>query len=110
MQRAEEALRQHPEDSKPAQQGAVALAFLGERDRAEEWLARALAIDPDDNLCRYNAVCTYSQLGEIDRAIELLEICMQQFGTDMKLWIKNDSDLDPIRNHPLYQKLLELAE
>ena len=109
VQRAEEALRQHPEDSKPAQQGAVALAFLGERDRAEEWLARALAIDPDDNLCRYNAVCTYSQLGEIDRAIELLEVCMQQFGTDMKLWIKNDSDLDPIRNHPLYQKLLELA-
>ncbi|MFD1985884.1 TPR end-of-group domain-containing protein [Mesorhizobium newzealandense] len=109
VRRAEEALRQHPENSKPAQQGAVALAFLGERDRAEEWLARALAIDPDDNLCRYNAACTYSQLGEINRAIELLEICLQQFGSDMKLWVKNDSDLDPIRNHPLYQKLLELA-
>ncbi|WP_281035103.1 hypothetical protein [Mesorhizobium tamadayense] len=44
-----------------------------------------MAIDPDDNLCRYNAACTYSPLGEIDRAIELLEICLQQFGSDMKL-------------------------
>ena len=64
VKRAEEALRLHPESSKPAQQGACALAFLGERDRAKEWLARALAIDPDDNLVRYNAACTYSLLGE----------------------------------------------
>ena len=109
VKRAEEALRQHPESSKPAQHGAVALAFLGERDRAKEWLGRALAIEPDDNLARYNAACTYSQLGEIDRAIELLEICVQQFGSDMKLWFKKDSDLDPVRNHPRYQKLLEIA-
>lgn len=109
VRRAEEALRQHPENSKPAQLGAVALAFLGERNRAEQWLARALSIDPDDNLARYNAACTYSQLGEIDRAIELLEICLQQFGSDMKLWFKRDSDLDPVRDHPRYPKLLELA-
>jgi adenylate cyclase len=63
----------------------------------------------DDNLARYNAACTYSQLGEIDRAIELLEICVQHFGSDMKLWFTKDSDLDPVRNHPRYQKLLELA-
>lgn len=109
VRRAEEALRQHPENSKPAQLGAVALAFLGERGRAVEWLARALAIDPDDNLARYNAACTYAQLGEIGRAIEQLENCLPQFGGDMKLWFKKDSDLDPIRDHPQYQKLLEIA-
>ncbi|RDL46779.1 Beta-barrel assembly-enhancing protease [Ensifer sp. M14] len=109
VRRAEEALRQYPDSSKPAQLGAVALAFLGERDRAEEWLARALAIDPDDNLARYNAACTYSQLGKIDRAIELLEICLPQFGSDMKLWAMKDSDLDPVRNHPQFQKLLEIV-
>ena len=90
VKRAEEALRLHPENSKPAQQGAIALALLGERERAKEWLARALAIDPDDNLARYNAACTYSLLGEIDRAIDLLEICLPQFGADMKLWFRND--------------------
>ena len=109
VKRAEEALRLHPESSKPAQNGAVALAFLGERERAKEWLALALEIDPDDNLAHYNAACTYSLLGEIDQAIDLLETCLQQVGSDFKLWFKNDSDLDPIRNHPRYQKLLELA-
>jgi adenylate cyclase len=110
LKRAEDALRLQPEGSKPAQLGATALAFLGEHDRAKEWLARALAIDPDDNIALYNAACTYSMLGEVDRAIDLLEICSKQFSDDFKLWFKNDSDLDPIRGHPRYQKLLELAE
>jgi len=38
---------------------------------------------------------TYSLLGETDGAIKLPEICLKQFGTDMKQWIKNDS-----RSHP----------
>ena len=109
LKRAEEALRLHPEDSKPAQLGACVLAYLGERDRAKEWLARALAIEPDDNVAQYNAACTYALLGESDRAIDLLETCLQQVGSDFKLWFKNDSDLDPIRDHPRYHKLLELA-
>ena len=109
VKRAEEALRLHPESSRPAQIGAPVLAYLGERERAKEWIARALAIDPDDSLVSYNAACTYAQLGESDRAIDLLETCMQRLGTNQKLWLKNDSDLDPIRNHPRYQRLIELA-
>ena len=31
-----------------------------------------MIIDPDDNGARYNAACTYAQLGEPDRAIDLL--------------------------------------
>jgi adenylate cyclase len=109
LKRADEALRLHPEDSKPAQLGATALATLGEHDRAKEWLARALAIDPDDNGTRYNAACVYALLGEADRAIDLLEIYLRQVGPDLKLWFRNDSDLDSIRSHPRHAKLLELA-
>lgn len=109
LRRAEEALRLHPESFRPAQQGAATLAFLGERDRAEEWLARALTVDPDDMVGYYNAACTYALLGDADRAIDMLEICLQQFAPERKLWLKNDSDLDPIRMHPRYQKLLQLA-
>jgi len=109
LRRAEEALRLHPDESKPAQLGAIVLAALGERDRAREWLARAQAIDPDDNTARYNAACTYSLLGEAHRAIDLLETYLRQVGPDAKLWFKNDSDLDPIRSHPRYHKLLELT-
>ncbi|TPK93636.1 tetratricopeptide repeat protein, partial [Mesorhizobium sp. B2-4-14] len=109
LKRAEEALRLHPEDSKPAQLGACALVALGDGEQAKQWLARALAIDPEDSGTRYNAACVYSMLGESDRAIDLLEMYLHQVGPDLKLRFKNDSDLDPIRSHPRYQKLLELV-
>ncbi|WP_419697127.1 adenylate/guanylate cyclase domain-containing protein [Mesorhizobium muleiense] len=107
--RAKEALNLHPEESKAAQMAAAALVTLGEGDQAKEWLARALAIDPEDSGAHYNAACVYSLLGEPDRAIDLLETYLQQVGPDLRLRFKNDSDLDPIRSHPRYQKLLALA-
>ncbi|WP_429820483.1 TPR end-of-group domain-containing protein [Ensifer sp. B1-9] len=109
VRRAEEALKLNPENSKPAQLGAAALATLGERERALELLGRALSIDPNDNSARYNAACVYSLLGEIDRAIDLLEIYLSEVGPDLKRWFKNDSDLDSIRGSLRYPALLELA-
>jgi adenylate cyclase len=85
------------------------LATLGENEKAKERIARALAIDPDDNGTLYNAACVYSLIGEIDQSIDLLERYLQQVGPDLKLWFKNDSDLDPVRGHSRYQKLLELT-
>ena len=111
VQRAERELNLHPENSGPAQVGAVALAHLGERDRAREWAARTLAIDPDDLLAQYNIACAYAQLGDLDEAIDLLEKMMPRRGTPVPmLWIENDSDLAPVRSHPRYQKLLETIE
>jgi adenylate cyclase len=110
LKRAEEALLRHPENSKPAQMGAAALATLGEGEKAREWIGRALTIDPDDNGALYNAACVYSLTGEIEKSIDLLERYLQQVGPDLKLWFKNDSDLDPVRTHPRYQRLLELAQ
>jgi adenylate cyclase len=89
--------------------GANALVALGETDRAREWVSRALAIDPDDVLTQYNAVCVYSLLGDIETAFDLLERLLPHAGHELKAgWIKHDSDLDPLRSHPRYQKVLEL--
>ena len=109
LKRAEAALLLQPENSKPAQQGAIALAALGERSQALEWLARVMAIEPDDNLARYNAACTYALLGEADCAIDLLEVWIGQTGLNFKRWFRNDSDLDAIRHHSRYPHLLELG-
>ena len=106
LKRAEEALRAHPESSRPAQIGACVLAGLGENERAMEWLEHALAIDPDDNNTRYNASCTYAQMGQIDRAIDMLEIWGEQAGADHITWFRHDADLDPVRSHPRYPALL----
>src|SRR4029450_3693011 len=62
--RAERELALHPENPRPAHLGAVALAELGELDRARDWAARAIAIDPDDVLTQYNGACFYSLRSE----------------------------------------------
>ena len=111
VERAEHALISHPEDARAAYLGANALAVLGERDRAREWAARALAIDPDDVLIQYNVACVYSLLGDIDQAFDLLERLLPNAGHELRRgWIKHDSDLDPLRSHPRYQKIIEVIE
>ncbi len=110
IKRAEKELKMHPENGNIACLGATVLAYLGEQERAIEWLSRALKINPDDDNTQYNAACTYSLLGEHDKSIDLLETWLSRVGSEMKLWFKNDSDLMPIRDHPRYRRLLELAE
>ena len=108
IERAEQELNVHPENPRPAYLGASALVTLGETDRAKEWLARALAIDPDDALTQYNAACIYARLGEAKAAFDLLEDFIPHANHENKAWIKHDSDFDPLRNHPRYQKILKL--
>jgi adenylate cyclase len=107
VKNAEEELRLHPENANCACLGATALAFLGDHDKAMEWLARSLATDPSDTNIQYNAACTYALLGEPERAIDLLETWVMQVGNEMRLWFRNDSDFDTIRDHPRYLKLIE---
>src|SRR5213078_4286841 len=111
VERAERALTSHPEDARAAYLGANALAVLGEKERAREWAARALAIDPDDVLIQYNVACVYSLLGDLEQAFDLLERLLPNAGYELKHgWIKHDSDLDPLRSHPRFQKIMELIE
>ncbi len=110
IRKAEDELKAHPENANAACLGAIAFAFLGENAKALEWLAHSLATDPGDTNIQYNAACTYAQLGEIERAIDMLERWLPEVGLDMKLWFRNDSDLDPIREHQRYARLLELSK
>ena len=67
------------------------------------------ATDPDDIWTQYNVACVYTALGDTDRAFDLLERILPHAGHELKHgWIKHDSDLDPLRDHPRYQKILEL--
>src|SRR5437762_10456311 len=105
---AERELTLHAEDPRPAHLGIAALLELGENDRAREWISRALAIDPDDPLTQYNLACGYTHLGDLDAALDLLERSLSRAGAEIREWIKHDSDFDRLRDHPRYQKILEL--
>jgi adenylate cyclase len=72
LERAERELIRHPEDPRPASAGGSVLIDLGETERAREWVARSLAIAPDDIITQYNAACAYSRLGDAEAALDLL--------------------------------------
>ena len=104
---AERELALHPEDPRPAHLGLAALIELGEAERAREWIARALVIDPDGPLTQYNVACGLTKLGDIDAALDLLERSVPRLGPELTAWIKHDSDFEALQSHPRYQKILE---
>jgi adenylate cyclase len=109
VERAERNLILHPDNARAASSAAAALVTIGEKDRAREWLSRALAVDPHDVNNQYNAACIYTKLGDVERALDVLERILPHAGHELKHgWINHDSDLDPLRSHPRFQKILEL--
>ena len=107
---AEQELSKHPENPRPAYLGAGSLIELGERDRAREWISRAMATDPDDVLTQYNVACVYSKLGELEVAFDLLERLLPHANHETKSWVRYDPDFDALRAQPRYAKVLELLE
>ena len=111
VERAERNLSLHPDNARAASSAAAALVTLEEKDRAREWLSRALAVDPHDTNNQYNAACIYTKLGDIERALDVLERVLPHSGHELKHgWIKHDSDLDPLRSHPRFRKMLEAID
>jgi len=53
----------------------------------------------------YCRACIAAQLGERERAVELLREALAQ-GHPYGLWLHNDLDLDPLRDYPPFQELL----
>jgi adenylate cyclase len=107
IEAAERMCANHPEVSLPLAVGAGSLARLGERSRAFEWCARALAIAPDDPLTLYNVACGYANLGEFDLALDVLERWRPRANATWRTWIRSDTDFDPYRDHPRFQAFLD---
>jgi adenylate cyclase len=110
LKRAAEVMRQHPESSRPAQLSAASLAGMDRPAEAKQWLARAIALDPDDGQVLYNAACTYAQLGEVEEAFDALHRWLPKAGVEKRQWLVEDNDFDPIRDDPRFAQLLEDAK
>ncbi len=110
LRRAQRELERHPDNTRAAYLGGIMLASLGQTEQAREWLSRALAIEPDDFLTLYNVACGRAQLGNLDSAIELLERALPSALEETKAWLRHDSDLDPLREHPRFVELLRRIE
>jgi len=81
------------------------LARLGQREAGKVHVEAALRLRPDDYSTLYNAACYYSLAGEAERAIELLERACD-LGGGSRDWFEHDSDLNPLRSHPRFQRMM----
>ena len=99
-------LELNPDDVRALYMGATVQIKIGNKKLGLEWSNKALELEPEDVGVLYNVACSYSLLGKIDEAIELLGKAVDD-GFDHIEWIENDSDLDPLRDHPKFRSLIE---
>jgi len=99
-------LLQNPDDSRARMYYAITLAENGLKEDAIREGDKALELSPGDPMMLYNCACLYSQLGEVDRAVDTLRQAIaggyENFG-----WMKHDPDLNALREHPGFIAMVE---
>ena len=112
VERAERAIAKDPSNSAILAVGAPALAIVGEDQRGKEWIDRALLLDPDNIILRYNLACALAtDLHDEDRAIEVLEPYLRTtLSTTHIRHAEVDPDLDSLRNDERFKTLLAQAK
>jgi TolB-like protein/tetratricopeptide (TPR) repeat protein len=97
-------LLQNPDDSRARMFYAVTLCDVGDREGAIREGASAIEASPGDSVMLYNAACLYARLGETRRAVDTLRQAIEA-GVRNFAWMKNDPDLDSLRDDPEFQAL-----
>lgn len=100
---AERALSRDPADARALSLSASALREIGRTDEARANIEKACALEPDESYVHYNAACLYIKLGDIDRALDVLETLALNAAHP---WLQHDEDLDSIRDHPRFKRLM----
>ena len=111
FQRIERIVADDPGNGAALGLGAIALASMGEKVRAFEWIDRALAVDPGNRIMRYNLGCALAnELGDPERALDMIEPYFAELNSSLMHHVAVDPDLDPLREHPRFQAMLAGAK
>src|SRR5947208_8312216 len=111
LERCEKNLTRDANNGAAMGHGANALAELGQRERAKEWMERALLVDPDNVTMRYNFGCALANhLNDKDAALEMLGPAFEKMGAGFINHAKVDPDFDCIRDDPRFKEVLAAAE
>jgi adenylate cyclase len=97
-------LLQNPDDARARMFYAISLSEVGRREEAMQEGAAALELSPGDSVMLYNGACLYAQMGETRRAIATLRQAIAA-GVENFGWMKNDTDLDSLRDDPEFIEL-----
>lgn len=112
VERAEMAVAKDPTNSQALAGGSTALALIGEEGRARDWIERALLVDPDNIVMRYNLACAFAaRLEDRDRAIEVMETYFERVvSATLIRHLEADPDMDSIRDDPRFKEMLAAAK
>lgn len=112
LERAEVALSKDPTNGAALAAGASSLIMLGEVERAKDWLQRALLLDPENLMVRYNVACSLTfRNSDLDGALDLLGPyfeCIESPGNIRHAEI--DPDMDPVRENPRFVEMVTSAK
>ena len=110
--RVESVIKHDPTNCSALAMGSGALAALGEQERARDWARRALLLDPDNLLGRYNIACALvHDLDDAEGGIEALERYFELTSSTTEIrHAEADPDLDPIRDDPRFKQMLAAAK
>jgi len=94
-----------PENGRALYLAAGMQVRLGDPNGARRNIEAALRLQPEDFGTLYNAACTYTCLGENDRALDLLERAVAA-GQGFREWIERDPDLAALHSLPRFREIL----
>jgi adenylate cyclase len=110
--RVQRAIAIDPMNGTALASGAHALAALGDKDRAREWMRRALVLDPDNLVMRYNTACSLlRRFDDPGEAMKTLEPFFEKVTSTSWIWhAEADPDFDQIRDQPRFKDMLAAAK
>jgi adenylate cyclase len=107
---AQRAVQQDPSNGAALGILAGGYALLGEFERSQEWIGRALLVDPDNLNMRYNFACVLAAYsGDTEGAIKLLQSVFPHAPDSIVRSSVTDPDLNPLRDDSRFVKMLNDA-
>jgi adenylate cyclase len=107
---AEDMVKRDPKNHYAYGRGANALVALGDLQRAQDWIERALLIAPDNIDLRYNFACTlFGNPEHHELGLDHLDYVLQRSIGSIVRRIDLDTDIDPVREHPRFKRMYAAA-
>ena len=111
LARAQNAVAKEPTSGHGLVAGANALLTLGDEERAFDWGRRALLLDPENLVMRYNLGCAFAWQSTVEKTLDMLEPFFERVNSSTHMrHIEVDPDLDPVRDDPRFKEMFAAAK